>query len=334
MLNLIVAIVLAMAAGTGGVLYAADGALPGDRLYGIDQAMESVRLNLTSDPETAAELLLAFAGERLSEAEELSQKGDEKNLEDALNSYGETISSVAQTLATAEGVDKAALAALLDEAFSVHEERVGRIFENTGEDGDDGAEDDEPEEDECDHCVGVDPHPVGKSLAESYDDVSYEDIMTWFCDGGYGFGEIMLALETSEETDMSPEELLALKTELGGWGLVWQELGLIGPPTDTPVGPPEDKPGGPPDDAPAGPPDDAPAGPPDDAPAGPPDDAPAGPPDDAPAGPPDDAPAGPPDEAPAGPPDEAPAGPPDDAPAGPPDDTPVEPPEDKPGGRP
>ena len=88
--------------------------------------------------------------------------------------------------------------------------------------------------------------------------------MEWFCDRRYGFGEIMLALETSQgSSDYTAEGLLAMKTELGGWGQVWQYLGLIGPPDS--VGRPGEA--GPQDDA--GPPDDT--GQPDD--PRPPDDA-------------------------------------------------------------
>ncbi|MGD2158608.1 MAG: DUF5667 domain-containing protein [Anaerolineales bacterium] len=108
------------------------------------------------------------------------------------------------------------------------------------------------------YCVGVDPHPVAEGLAEDYD-VTEEQIMEWFCDRNFGFGEIMHALETSEITlddidiqDYSPEELLDMKEEMGGWGKVWQELGLIGKPED--AGKPED-PGNKPD-SPPGKPDD------------------------------------------------------------------------------
>ena len=325
-----VAIVLAVVAGAGGVVHAADGAAPGDVLYGIDRAVESVRLDLTSDPETATGLLLEFAQERLLEAEELSELGDEENLEGAVNSYGETISSMAQTLGTAEGLDEEALASVLDAAFSVHEDQLNRIFltmsegeatepaDDEADEGEEGEpEDDETGEDQAGRCVGVELHPRGNALGESYE-VLYEDVMTWFCDG-YGFGEIMHALETSRasEASVSAEELLAMKTEMGGWGTVWQEVGLIGKPARVPdYDAPDDGAGDDvPDDEPDGTiilPDDAPE---DDEPGG-------GPPEDKPGGgPPEDKPGrGPLEDKPGG-------GPPDDVPGGgPPDDKPNAPP--------
>lgn len=78
-----------------------------------------------------------------------------------------------------------------------------------------------------DACVGADPHPTAARLSEQYG-VPYDQIMGWFCDGRYGLGEIKLALRTGEQTGTPAEELLAMKTELGGWGLVWQELGIVG----------------------------------------------------------------------------------------------------------
>ncbi len=78
-----------------------------------------------------------------------------------------------------------------------------------------------------DVCVGAYTHPVAEWLAEKYE-VPYEEIMDWFCEGHYGFGEIVHALVASEETGIPPEELLAMKTELGGWGQVWRELGMKG----------------------------------------------------------------------------------------------------------
>ena len=68
MFAILAAVVLAMGVGFGGVAIAADNAGPGDPLYGLDQAIEEVKLQLTSDDEAEAELRLKFAHERLEEA--------------------------------------------------------------------------------------------------------------------------------------------------------------------------------------------------------------------------------------------------------------------------
>lgn len=69
-------------------------------------------------------------------------------------------------------------------------------------------------------------HPVAESIAERYGS-TYEEVMLWFCDG-YGMGEIMLAFQTAMITGDDPAALLDQKGQGVGWGLIWQEMGLIG----------------------------------------------------------------------------------------------------------
>jgi hypothetical protein len=225
----LLALLLVVIAGTGGVIYAADRSVPGDPLYGIDQTVESVRLSLTTRPEATTRLLLSLAKERLAEAEELSTRGDGENLDVALSGLGTVVSSLVEAQNTGDGEGQAAVAALLDNSFSSQEGQTeGSPRAIVAEDVDDD-EQGEPEQDGVNPCTQADPHPVAERLAESYE-VPYEDIMTWFCDGNYGMGEIMLALKTGEKMDVPAADLLERKTELGGWGKVWQELGLIGRP--------------------------------------------------------------------------------------------------------
>ena len=226
--GVITALVLALLLSSGGVIYAADAAVPGDPLYGVDQAVESARLGLTHRPESVMNLLLSLAEERLLEAEELAAMQDEGNLGVVLENYGATVSSLARTLGSVEGADRAALTALLDNAFSKHEGRLTKILGPVVADQNIDEGEEAPEEEGAEYCTGNDPHPAAQALADEHG-VSYDDVMGWFC-AGYGLGEVKLALETSarEGVNMSAGELLALKTELGGWGEVWQQLGLIG----------------------------------------------------------------------------------------------------------
>jgi hypothetical protein len=83
-------------------------------------------------------------------------------------------------------------------------------------------------------------HPVGSRIAAGYG-VDYGIVMGWFCEGQYGFGQILLALQTSKlaPNGESAELLLQKKSDLGGWGEVWQSLGFIGrPKADNPAGGP------------------------------------------------------------------------------------------------
>ncbi len=77
-LSWLVVIVLAVIFfASSGLAYAADGAVPGDTLYGMDRALEDFRLSWTLSPQTAVRLRLNYAQERLAEAEKLLARGDE-----------------------------------------------------------------------------------------------------------------------------------------------------------------------------------------------------------------------------------------------------------------
>jgi hypothetical protein len=71
-------------------------------------------------------------------------------------------------------------------------------------------------------CVGVDPHPKGQTLADTYG-VNYEEIMGWFCQG-FGFGEIDHAYSLSEETGIPVEDIFDMRTSGMGWGEIKKTL--------------------------------------------------------------------------------------------------------------
>jgi len=75
------------------------------------------------------------------------------------------------------------------------------------------------------HCTETDPHPLGQSIAETYE-VSYDQVMTWFC-SGYSFENILIALETSQAMDIPPETLLQMLLEKD-WEEIWVEIGFTG----------------------------------------------------------------------------------------------------------
>lgn len=80
------------------------------------------------------------------------------------------------------------------------------------------------------YCNNLDKlHPVASKLAEKYG-LYYEQVMSWFCVDGFGFGEIKNAIKANLKLSgiVSVDEILAMKAELGGWGKVKQALGLIG----------------------------------------------------------------------------------------------------------
>jgi hypothetical protein len=81
------------------------------------------------------------------------------------------------------------------------------------------------------------PHPFGQRLAERYE-VEYTTLQAWFCDG-FGWGQVMLALQTGKITGEDPGELLKSRRSGLGWGDIWREKKLIGRPEH--AGPPNDE---------------------------------------------------------------------------------------------
>ena len=87
MVRVLVALAVMFVGGGGGAIYAADAAVPGDLLYGLDRAVESLQLRLSTSSEVAAGLLNSFASERLQEADQLAAAGDAENAAAAMTAY-------------------------------------------------------------------------------------------------------------------------------------------------------------------------------------------------------------------------------------------------------
>ena len=86
--------------------------------------------------------------------------------------------------------------------------------------------------------------------------MTYNEVMSWFCDDGMGFGQIMLALQPAEITEDPDDDAplyLERRADGEGWGEIWQDLELIGRSGDERAGPPEEV--GPPEEP--GPPEEA-----------------------------------------------------------------------------
>lgn len=76
----LLAIIAVLGLGTGTVMVA-DDAKPGNALFGIDRAVENIRLSLAND-NRKNELRIAFAAERIEELEDLLDDEDEDEVED------------------------------------------------------------------------------------------------------------------------------------------------------------------------------------------------------------------------------------------------------------
>lgn len=78
-------------------------------------------------------------------------------------------------------------------------------------------------------CLAETSNPFAESIVSTYQ-VAYDDVMAWYC-GGYSFDNILLALETSKQTEMSVETLLDMNRNQS-WEEIWNELGLVSTPNE------------------------------------------------------------------------------------------------------
>ena len=74
-------------------------------------------------------------------------------------------------------------------------------------------------------CLGDEISPIGQSIADEYESTSYEQVMTWFCNGAE-FEDILVALETEAQTDTSADEMLKMVADGFTWDEIWQLVGL------------------------------------------------------------------------------------------------------------
>ncbi|HEX8683273.1 MAG TPA: DUF5667 domain-containing protein, partial [Ardenticatenaceae bacterium] len=127
---LLVALVLL---GGSGTLVASANALPNEPLYSVKTTLESVRLAGSQGEAADAELLLAFAAERLDEVSRLMERNQPDAAQIALTRYAAQVgAALSLTEQTGEG-EYQALAARLDEDLARNEERLAALLDQVPE---------------------------------------------------------------------------------------------------------------------------------------------------------------------------------------------------------
>lgn len=134
---IIIAAVSAVFIGGTATVFAADGSKPGDALYSIDLASESVREVFIFGDEAKTKFKFAQATERLEELEALrNDNASQDRLDEAADNYGAAIGEAANRLAEiakSGGDINEALASLVTEATSVHLDILAKVYENVPE---------------------------------------------------------------------------------------------------------------------------------------------------------------------------------------------------------
>jgi hypothetical protein len=75
------------------------------------------------------------------------------------------------------------------------------------------------------NCLGDEINSIGQSIADEYEAASYEQVMTWFCNGAE-FEDILVALETEMQTETPAVEMLQMLADDFTWEEIWQLVGL------------------------------------------------------------------------------------------------------------
>ena len=86
-------------------------------------------------------------------------------------------------------------------------------------------EETQPEEIPEADCPGEEINIIGQGIADEYEFAGYEDVITWFCNGAE-FEDILVALQTEDQTATPAEEMLVMLADGFSWEEIWLVLGL------------------------------------------------------------------------------------------------------------
>ena len=209
MLAVLLALLMVLVA-SGMLVSAADAAVPGDWMYGVDRAMDGLRLRLALDPKQKAQVERQLAQERLHEAQTLVRRGDLENVELLRQeSHVAMLAAKATDPHYARKTEKATVAPAQVEQDEQRLERSGRAKGNPS----------------CNRAA-TKHDPAGEKLAQRLA-VSYSEVIGWHCQG-YDFGEIGLAYRISRGAGVAVEEVFAQRTSGLGWEEILQKYRLNG----------------------------------------------------------------------------------------------------------
>ena len=132
LISFLVVAVLSMS----GLVASADAAGPGDFLFGLDTAIEDVRLSLTRDEGKKAELRLEFATERLGELKiEIEGEGDGRFIAQAITAFEEALAAIEGLLDELSLEQRAAFEQALAQLMASGQDLIEFEFELEIEDG-------------------------------------------------------------------------------------------------------------------------------------------------------------------------------------------------------
>ena len=69
-------------------------------------------------------------------------------------------------------------------------------------------------------CPGEEINKIGQAIVEDFEDVEYDEVMYWFCEGA-SFEDILVALETETVSGTLAEDMLLMLVDGYTWDEIW-----------------------------------------------------------------------------------------------------------------
>jgi hypothetical protein len=196
---------------SGMLVSAADAAVPGDWMYGVDRTMDGLRLSLALDSRQKAQVERQLALERLREAQTLARRGETENVERLRQESRQAmLAAKAADPYYVRKIEKSAGTTTTPAQITPREQRLGQNGQTKGDP----------------YCnrTPTKRHPAVEKLAQHLG-VSYSDVMGWYCQG-YKLGEIGLAYRASRAKGIGVDEVFAQRFSGLGWEEIIQKYGL------------------------------------------------------------------------------------------------------------
>jgi len=211
-LTVLLALLIVLVA-SGMLVSAADAAVPGDWMYGVDRTMDGLRLRLALDSRQKAQVERQLALERLHEAQTLARRGETESVERLRQESRQAmLAAKSADPSYARKTEKSAGTTATPAQIAAREQRLGQNGQTKGDP----------------YCNKTPNrrHPAGEKLAQRLG-VSYSEVMGWYCQG-YRLGVIGLAYRASRAEGIGVDEVFAQCSSGLGWGKIIQKYGLYG----------------------------------------------------------------------------------------------------------
>ncbi|WP_284139362.1 DUF5667 domain-containing protein [Virgibacillus sp. LDC-1] len=188
------------------------GMTPDHFFYFFDKLGENMQLLFTTDPEKESDLLLQFANERLSEAEQMAGKDKDKYVNKLIDAYLTNLEKAQENVAEiviSEKIDqtvKEDLSTKLEDVTSVSDAVTEKLEEEKA-------------------VTLEEKRQEAYLVANVVKDLDPEKVKT-LREQGFGFGEIVKVVALAQESGKTEDEIAAMLNEGKGYGEIAKELNV------------------------------------------------------------------------------------------------------------